>query len=140
MIAFDSSLIVPAFATWHAAHPRALRALQHALESKAGVVVPAHALIESFAVLTRLPAPHRMAPVDVLTMLKNTFGSTRIVALSSRSVWPLLERLTSLDLGGGITYDALILETAIDAGADELLTLNERDYDRLEPRLRVVGV
>jgi len=110
------------------------------LESKAGVVVPAHALIESFAVLTRLPAPHRMAPVDVLTMLKNTFGSTRIVALSSRSVWPLLERLTSLDLGGGITYDALILETAIDAGADELLTLNERDYDRLEPRLRVVGV
>ena len=140
MIAIDSSVIVAALAQWHSEHVRAQRALERALEGKDGVVVPAHALVESFSVLTRMPAPYRAGAADVLQSLKQTFESTRLVTLNSRSIWPVLERVVSLGLSGGIVYDALILEAASDAGATKLLTLNTRDYDRLEPRLRVVGV
>ena len=76
----------------------------------------------------------------MLQALKQTFESTRVVTLNSRSIWPVLERVVSLGLSGGIVYDALILESATDGGARQLLTLNARDYDRLEPRLRIVGV
>ena len=140
MIAIDSSVIVAALAKWHREHVRAQRAVERALERRDGIIVPAHALVESFSVLTRLPSPYRAAAADVLQSLKLTFESTRLVALNSRSIWPVLERAVSLGLSGGIVYDALILEAATDAGATELLTLNARDYDRLEPRLQIVGV
>ena len=140
MIAIDSSVIVAALAKWHSEHVRAQSALEQALEGKDRVVVPAHALVESFSVLTRMPAPYRARATDVLQSLKQTFESTRVVTLNSRSIWPVLERVVSLGLSGGIVYDALILEAASDAGATKLLTLNARDYDRLEPRLQVVGV
>jgi len=91
-------------------------------------------------VMTRLPAPHRLAPADAVALLDDNFKSTRLATLSSRSVGSVLRRLGAANFGGGITYDAIILEAAVEAGAAELLTLNERDYDRLEPRLRVVGV
>ena len=140
MIAVDSSVIVAALAQWHREHARAQRALERALDGKDGVIVPAHALVESFSVLTRMPAPYRVGGADVLQSLRQTFESTRVVTLSSRSIWPVLERVVSLGLSGGIVYDALILESATDGGATKLLTLNARDYDRLEPRLQVVGV
>lgn len=140
MIAIDSSVIVAALAQWHREHVRAQRALERALEGKGGVVVPAHALVEAFSVLTRMPAPYRADAADVLLSLRQTFESTRLVTLNSRSIWPVLERVVSLGLSGGIVYDAVILESATDGGATKLLTLNPRDYDRLEPRLRVVGV
>ena len=133
-------MIVAALAKWHSEHVRAQRAVERALERKDGVVVPSHALVESFSVLTRMPAPYRAGGADVLQALKQTFESSRVVALNSRSVWPVLDRVVRLGLSGGIVYDALILEAATDAGATELLTLNPRDYERLEPRLRVTGV
>jgi predicted nucleic acid-binding protein len=140
LIAIDSSVIVAAFAASHTAKDRAIKALDRALKDRDAVVIPSHALIESFAVLTRLPAPHRLAAADALALLKDNFESVRIVTLNSRSVWPVLQKLTTLGFAGGMTYDAMILEASADAGATELLTLNTRDYDRLEPRLHVVGV
>jgi predicted nucleic acid-binding protein len=140
LIAIDSSVIVAALAKWHSDHGRAQRALERALEGRDGVVIPGHALVESFSVLTRMPAPYRAGARDVLQALRQTFEASRVVALNARSIWPVLERVVSLGLSGGIVYDALILESAADAGATQLLTLNARDYDRLEPRLHVVGV
>ncbi len=139
-IALDSSVIVAALLSWHEKHHAAAKAVERALASKGGVVIPAHALFESFAVMTRLPAPHRLAPSDALTLLRDNFTSTRIATLTARNVWPILQKLAQLGLAGGLTYDAIILEAATDGGATELLTLSERDYERLEPRLRVIGV
>lgn len=87
-----------------------------------------------------MPAPYRAGAADVLQSLRQTFESTRVVTLNSRSLWPVLERVVSGGLAGGVVHDALILESATDADATKLLTLNARDDDRLEPRLRVVGV
>jgi len=140
MIAIDSSVIVAALLGWHEHHQAAARALERALGSGSGVVIPSHSLIESYAVMTRLPAPHRLTPVDALQLLQDNFRTLRLASLNSRSVWAVVQRLAAVSLGGGITYDAIILEAASDAGATELLTLNERDYLRLEPTVRIVGV
>ncbi|HZP91910.1 MAG TPA: PIN domain-containing protein [Burkholderiales bacterium] len=135
MIALDSSVIVAALVSWHERHAQAARAVERALGAKDGVVIPLHALVESLAVLTRLPAPHRLAPADALTLLRENFASTPLAGLHARSAWQVLNRVVANGLGGGITHDAVILESAEDAGATELLTLNERDYERLDPRL-----
>jgi len=139
-IALDSTVIVAALLSWHERHTAAAKALEHALASKTAVVIPSHALFESFAVMTRLPAPHRLASADALALLRDNFASVHIATLGARSVWPTLQKLTQLGLAGGVTYDAITLEAAADGGATELLTLNARDYDRLDPRLHVVGV
>lgn len=138
MIALDSSIMVAALVSWHENHQAAARAVERALSSKEGVIIPSHAMVESYAVLTRLPAPHRLAPATALALLRENFGSTRLAALNARSVWPVLEQLAALSLGGGITYDAIILDAAADGGATSLLTLNERDYERLDGKIRVV--
>ena len=137
MIALDSSVIVAALLSWHDRHEAAARAVERALSSKEGVLIPAHAVIESFAVLTRLPAPHRLLPAVAMELLRQNFASARLAALPARNVWPLVERLAFLGSGGGIAYDAVILDSASEAGATSLLTLNERDYDRLDSQMRI---
>jgi len=137
MIALDSSVIVAALLSWHNRHEAAARAVERALSSKEGVLIPAHAVIEAFAVLTRLPAPHRLHPAVALELLRENFASVRLATLPARNVWPLVERLSLLGLGGGIAYDAVILDSASEAGATSLLTLNERDYDRLDSGMRI---
>ena len=140
MIAVDSSVIVAGLLAWHEKHQPAARALDRALGSKEGLVIPSHALVESYAVMTRLPAPYRLAPADAFQLLRDNFATVRLAIFNWRSVWPVLQRLAGASLGGGITYDAVILDAAADAGATELLTLNERDYVRLEPGLRIVAL
>lgn len=139
MIALDSSIIVAALLSWHEKQKAAARAVERALASKEGIVIPSHALVESYAVMTRLPPPHRLAPTDALALLRANFAATRLASITTRGVWPLIERLAAAGLGGGITYDALILESATEAGASALLTLNERDYDRLDPHLEILS-
>src|SRR5438132_12231829 len=57
--AADSSLVVAAFASWHEKHDAARRVLNGALR------LIEHCVLETYSVLTRLPAPHR-APGDVV--------------------------------------------------------------------------
>jgi predicted nucleic acid-binding protein len=139
MTALDSSIIVAALLAWHESHASAARAMERALSAKGGVVIPTHALIESYSVLTRLPPPHRIAPADALTLLLENFRTARLAGFSTRSVWPLLEELASANLGGGVTYDAIILDSAANAGATSLLTLNARDFERLPARIALIA-
>jgi predicted nucleic acid-binding protein len=139
MIAVDSSVIVAAVSAWHEHHDRAAAALEKAMGSVEGIVVPAHAILEAYAVLTRLPAPHRVAAADAETLLHNNFATTKLAGFPSRSIWKVIKGLSADNLGGGIAYDAAILAAAEDAGATSLLTLNGRDFERLAPRIRIVA-
>jgi predicted nucleic acid-binding protein len=139
MIALDTSIVVAALVSWHEHHQSAARAVERAMASKEGVLVPTHAVVEAYAVLTRLPAPHRLAPATALQLLRENFGATRLASFNARSLWPVLEQLAATSLGGGITFDAVILDAAADGGATSLLTLNERDYERLESKIRIVA-
>ncbi|MBW2277175.1 MAG: PIN domain-containing protein [Deltaproteobacteria bacterium] len=136
--AIDSSVIVAAVLTWHEHHERAHKALEQALQTN-NAALPVHSLVESYSVMTRLPAPHRLSPQDALAVLEGTFrDNVKLARLRTRSVWKWLSVTVERGIAGGRTYDALILESARSAGATHLLTLNPRDFRDLDPALEIV--
>jgi predicted nucleic acid-binding protein len=60
--AVDTSCIVAAVCSWHEHHAAAAAAIEARYEAGDRLAVAAHGLVEAYAVLTRLPAPHRLAP------------------------------------------------------------------------------
>jgi predicted nucleic acid-binding protein len=133
VIAPDTSVLIAAFATWHEGHESALHALAR------GVRLIAHAAVETYSVLTRLPSPHRVAPTAVHAYLTN-LTSSDYLTLDAPSYRGLLERLAEHGVTGGATYDALIGLTAKAAGAT-LLTRDLRavtTYERLHVEFELV--
>lgn len=130
----DSSVLVAALQSLHERHEPALKALDRVLSFEEQPVLPRRALTEAYSVLTRLPAPHRVAPKQALELLRGTLeGNARIIDLPLADTWPHLERLAQEATVGGAVYDAEILECCIQSGATQILTLNGRDFRRLAP-------
>ena len=118
MIAADTSVVVAAFASWHESHKAAGRAL------RPGTRLIAQCAVETYSVLTRLPAPHR-APGDVvLRFLAERFPEDYLV-LDSAPLKALLRSLPGLGISGGATYDAVIGATAAHVRAT-LLSFDRR--------------
>jgi len=69
----DTSCIVAALCAWHAHHARAAAEIERRLAAGQQPATAAHALLEAYAVLTRLPAPHRLSPADALALLDGNF-------------------------------------------------------------------
>ena len=134
MIAADSSVVVAAFASWHELHEPARAIVDR------GPRIPAHAALESYSVLTRLPRPHRAPPELVLTFLADRFRESFLV-LSPESHRQLLGELGSHGIAGAATYDALIAAVAREAGAT-LVSCDRRaasTYARLQADVEFVG-
>jgi predicted nucleic acid-binding protein len=133
VIAVDTSVVVAGFASWHEAHRSALAALARKPR------VPAHVLLETYSVLTRLPPPHR-APADVVErFLRERFRETPLV-LPARAHLTLIRTVAQAGLTGGSVHDAWIAACARHAGAT-LLTRDERAvsiYERIGVRYEIV--
>lgn len=122
--------MVAAVCSWHERHAVVAAEIERRLAARARLAIPAHALIEAYAVLTRLPAPHRIAPADAWALLSANFVEpATVVALEGPQHAALLARLAAAGTGGGRTYDALIATQAETAGADVLMTLNSRHFE-----------
>ena len=115
MIVADSSVIVAAVSEWHEHH-----AVANAAFSGGAV---AHAVVESYSVLTRLPEPLRARPADAAEVLRRRIS--RVIGISPKSALHLPTTLASLGIFGGATYDALIALTVAERDAT-LLTLDQR--------------
>ncbi len=101
MIAVDTSVAVPAVSGWHESHDRCRRAAFEAW-------IPSHALLEAFSVLTRMPAPHRLAAGDAARVLTGFFAADRMLFASDDLERHLVETCAVDGIGGGAVYDALI--------------------------------
>lgn len=134
MIAVDTSVVVAAFASWHEGHGVAAAVLARRPR------LPAHVLIESYSVLTRLPAPHRAAAAVVEAFLLERFPGTPLT-LPGNAHRVLLGRITSSGVPGGAVYDALIAATARHANA--LLVTRDRraaaTYEKIGVRFELVS-
>jgi predicted nucleic acid-binding protein len=116
--AVDSSVVIAAFATWHE---------HHAIARKVLVARPrlvAHAAVESYSVLTRLPPPHRASPSIVHEFLTERFTEPYLT-LSEAGYQELLATVAARQIPGGPGYDALIALTAAEHDAI-LLSLDQR--------------
>lgn len=118
MIAVDSGVVVAGFASWHESHGAA----RQALERRPRLV--AHAAIEAYSVLTRLPPPHRAQPDIVHAFITEQFAEPYL-GLSDAGYQDLLATVASGRILGGQTYDALIAFTAAEHGAT-LISLDQR--------------
>lgn len=110
MIAVDSSVAIAAFGEWHELNDAAVAALDD------GAALPAHALLETYSVLTGFPPPHRAAPDLVITWLDDRFR-TILRPPSARAQRDLLRTLAPASRIGGAVYDGLVGLTAKLAGA-----------------------
>lgn len=121
--------MIAAVCAWHERHVDAADEITRRLRSAELMLIAAPTLIESYAVLTRLPPPHRMAPEVVLQIIEESFvGHGRVVALDGRSYRTLVHRLAETQITGGRAYDAVIAECALRERDVTLLTFNERDF------------
>jgi predicted nucleic acid-binding protein len=136
----DTSCIIAAVCDWHKHHAEAAAEIERRLEGKERLATAAHALAEAYAVLTRMPAPYRLASADALALLEANFiDGARVIALDAEGYLSLLKRIADDGLSGGRTYDAIIAECALRAQAATLLTFNTLHFQALEPvNMRVV--
>lgn len=136
MIAIDTNVIIAALMSWHDFHARARAALDAVLVQKR-LLLPFPALVESYAVLTRLPSPYRLSTTVAHQLLHDTLGDVRVATLSSQKAWRFLGDCVASDTAGGRAYDAFIATIAIQAGAREILTLNPRHFEPFSGRIQV---
>lgn len=122
----DSSVVIAAFSSWNQHHEAAVEALGDARD------LVAHAELESYSVLTRLPEPLRMEPKVVAEYLREDFPGKRM-ALPESERRALVERFARLSIAGGAVYDGMVAATAAHHGY-RLLSCDRRaaaTYDRL---------
>lgn len=92
-------------------------------------------VVESFAVLTRLPVPYRLSAHDARALIVANFVErAEVVALEAIQYRDLLGRALALGVAGGQSYDLVIAECARHAGVQALLTFNARHFRRLVGR------
>ena len=131
MIGFlpDTSVMIAAVCTWHEHHELALTELDHRLAARESLVIAAPALVEAYAVLTRLPPPHRLSPPDAHTLLETNFLSEGTLAvLDGKAYRSALREAAAREVAGGRTYDWVIAACAKAARVRALLTFNARDF------------
>jgi predicted nucleic acid-binding protein len=137
-VLLDASCLVAVALPQHEHHADTVADLARRRSNGQSVVMAAHAVLEAYSVLTRLPPPHRLAPADAFTVLDRNFGKAATAALTGGEVCRLLRKEAGAGTAGGRVYDRLIAASARKAGADELLTWNVRHFAD-SPGLRVVA-
>lgn len=133
-VAFDTSVLIAALASWHEDHDAAYTCIKARFRSDTAVVLPQRALIEAYSVLTRLPGGLRLAPTAAAATLHHLLdGRVQIVGIEPNATWALIDSLAAAEIAGGASYDADIAEAAVGAGAELLYTFNKAHFDRVAP-------
>ncbi len=130
--------MIAALVEWHEHHQAAAREISSRLERGSPMTVAAPALVEAYAVLTRLPAPHRLAASDALALLEANFAGHPVATLDGAAYRSLLGTAPGLSISGGRIYDAVIARCAVRSGVETLLTFNERHFRGLVKGLEIV--
>lgn len=90
----DSSVVIAAFASWHEHHATARKAMT----CRPRLI--AHAAVESYSVLTRLPPPHRASPDIVHSFITQRFTGP-FLTLSENGYQELLATVAAGQILGG---------------------------------------
>ena len=131
----DTSCMVAAVCTWHEFHQQACAEIERRLQAGQEMIAAAPALVEAYAVLTRLPPPHRLRSKDAFELLRANFiNGAKVAALSSRSYLALTRWASENEVVGGRIYDSVIAACASAGQADALVTFNDSDFLSLKQK------
>lgn len=134
MITCDTSVLVAAFARWHDSHDLAVTALE-----RTDAVID-HAVVETFSVLTRLPAPRR-APAEIVGQFMDHHFTDVVPRLPGPGSAVVLQAARAGGITGGAVYDLLVALSAASTDAT-LLSLDRRaatTYDAAGIRFELLG-
>jgi predicted nucleic acid-binding protein len=125
----DSSVMVAAVCSWHEHHLAAIGEIERRLRRRETMMVAAPTLVETYAVLTRLPSPHRLSSQDARNLIEGNFlKEYPCIALDENDYRRLVLEAPGKDVSGGRTYDWVIARCAQKAKSSALLTFNVRDF------------
>jgi predicted nucleic acid-binding protein len=130
-ILFDTSVLVAALLTNHSKHSLAFPSLEATQRREIREYISAHSLAELYSVLTRLPEPLRVSPIEAQAMIADLNGYLEVVSLQAEDYQAAIANMVILKLPGGGVFDALIAQVALKAEVNHLLTLNAKDFIRL---------
>jgi len=133
----DTSCLVAAVCSWHEHHSPTVGELARRTRRREEIVVAAPALVETYAVLTRLPPPYRLRAADALALIEGSWSHAEVAALDGTEAWPLLRELPGAGIAGGSTYDAVVAACARKARVDVILTWNVADFERVAKGIEV---
>ena len=131
--AVDTNIVIAGLLEWHEHHARALAVLLAAQGATSGMILPLPVLLESYSVLTRLPAPYRLSARTAHDLLRLALSDkSHVVGAATTEAWPELKSAAAQGTSGGSIYDAHILTCAKAAGARRFVTFNSKDFLRLD--------
>jgi predicted nucleic acid-binding protein len=130
----DTSVLVAAVIKQHVAHERAFVVLERIQDQKDEGIISVHSLAEIYAVLTKLPPPYRHAPEQALLSIEeNILKHFKTIGLTGSGYAMVLREAAVARISGGTIYDALLLATAANTGAEIIYTLNLKHFQAIAP-------
>lgn len=131
-ILFDTSILIAAFVESHPKHKNALSFLIRAKNREFEMFISAHTILEVYSVLTSAPfKPKITAEVAKKLIETNIKTIAKIIYLTDKDYFRVVKKMSNSNLIGGIVYDAIIVECALNSKVDEILTINSKDFLRL---------
>ena len=135
-ILLDTSVLVAAMVEAHPAHEQGKAWFNRVTSGTDKGLVAAHSIAELYSILTTLPVHPPISASDAQQLIQqNVAEKLEIVSLSSEDYFQVINQLAEIGIVGGATYDALILRAAENAKVDLVVTLNEKDFRRVNPNL-----
>ena len=137
-IGVDSSVLI---AGVHANHPRHAVAAKWLIRniSLHELMVSHHAILESYAVLTRLPGQWRLTGSEAKKLLESTIKpNMRIAGFKASSIWHSLDSLVNHSAVGGHSYDVFSAEILCQSGAEAIATFNTRHFSEFFSQISII--
>jgi predicted nucleic acid-binding protein len=127
----DTSVLVPAFYRPHVHHVESMRLFLQS--DRVSACCGAHSLAEFYSTVTRMPG--RIAGDQAMLLTSEIRERLSVVTLDCYDYARALGKSAALGVSGGTTYDALLAECALKAGAEAIFTWNLRHYSLLGPEV-----
>ncbi len=137
-ILFDSSILIAAFVESHPKHKYALSFLLKAKNKEFQLFVSSHTILEIYSVLTSAPFKPKITPIIAKQLIENNIKNiAKTIYLADEDSFIIVDKMCNSNFSGGIIYDAIVVECAMKAKVDEILTLNSKDFLRLTDKTSI---
>lgn len=134
----DTSCLVALLCSWHEHHSATLKEMNQRKRAGDKLVLAGPALIETYAVLTRLPYPYRLSENDSWRLLHENFSKEQTVTLTPAQYWRIVQACRDNRISGGQIYDGVIAACARKAKAGLLLTWNDSHFVPFQERTLLI--
>jgi predicted nucleic acid-binding protein len=103
------------------------------------LIVSHHSILETYAVLTRLPGELRLTGPEAKRLLESTVKpNMRVADFSSSSIWDCIESLVNHSALGGRSYDVFIAEILRKSGVQSIATINTRHFSEFAANMSII--